>query len=127
MVLNSHYHVLKHADLVVMVQGGRIVFQGTYQEIIANAEYASFLQLNNEDKEQKEEQEQKEEHGEEEQKEEQADEQNNEEEPKDMVTTGTAIASNEIEVEAEAELETATVTKEKSTVLYAKEKRRVGE
>ena len=126
MVLNSHYHVLKHADLVVMVQGGRIVFQGTYQEIIANAEYSSFLQLNNEDKEQKEEQ-AHEQNKEEEQKEEQAHEQNKREEPKDMATTGTVIASNEIEVEAEAELETATVTKEKSTVLYAKEKRRVGE
>ena len=32
--LNSHYHVLSHADLVVVMDGGRIAGKGTYEEML---------------------------------------------------------------------------------------------
>ena len=48
-VLNSHYHVLKHSDWVVVVDKGQIAGQGTYEEIVANAEFANFLQLDDDE------------------------------------------------------------------------------
>jgi ATP-binding cassette subfamily C (CFTR/MRP) protein 1 len=46
-VLNSHYHVLKHSDWVIVMDKGEIIGQGKYDHI--KNKFKDFLQLNDDD------------------------------------------------------------------------------
>ena len=152
-VLNSHYHVLKHSDWVVVVDKGQIAGQGTYEEIVANAEFANFLQLDDDeenlflpeekDKEEKNKEEKNKDKDQAKNEEKMQEKVSKKKEKKDVSVDVGIVAIEEIEVQAEqAEAEpdvqeaapippqatrtNATTTTTTTTILYAKEKRRVG-